>query len=148
MRAEAPRAVTPATITGRIVSGVIVSLLLLDAVGKLAEVAPVVEGTMRLGYPAHLVFAIGLVELLCVVAYAYPPSAIVGAVLLTGYLGGAVATHVRMESPLWTHVFSPLYAAAFVWGGLLLRDERLRALFPISRSAVTGQARRVSSMSS
>lgn len=119
---------------GRLITGIVVTLLLLDAAGKIAEVAPVVEGTARLGYPPRLVFMIGIVELLCVAAYVVPRSSIAGAVLLTGYLGGAVATHVRVEDPFWTHALAPVYMAVFVWAGLVLRDSRLRVLIPARRT--------------
>ena len=106
---------------GKIVSGLAVFLLLLDAVGKLTEHAKVIEGTVRLGYPAKLVLVIGVIELVCVLTYAVPRTAIAGAVLLTGYLGGAVATHLRVGDPLWTHVLAPVYMATFVWAGVVLR---------------------------
>ena len=116
--------------TGRILSGVAVLFLLFDAVGKLLEVPPVVAGSTALGYPAATVFTIGVIELLCVVAYVIPSVSVLGAVLLTGYLGGAIATHLRVQSPLFTHTLFPIYVALFVWGGLFLRDAGLRALFP------------------
>ena len=121
---------------GHIVSGLTVMLLVLDAFGKITQVAPVVQGTARLGYPTHLVSVIGFVELLCVVTYLIPRSSIVGAVLLTGYLGGAVATHVWIEDPLWTHALAPIYMAVAVWGGLLMREDRLRQLIPVRRRPV------------
>jgi hypothetical protein len=114
--------------TSRILAGLPIAFLTLDAVIKLARLAPAVTGTVQLGYPAGVVFGIGLVELICVLAYAVPRTAIVGAVLLTGYLGGAVATHVRVGDPLATHILTPLYVAAMIWGALLLRG-RLRGLF-------------------
>lgn len=125
---------------GRIISGLIIGLLGLDAFGKLAELQPVIEGTVRLGYPAHLVFALGAIELACVVAYLVPPAAIVGAILLTGYLGGAVATHVRVEDPLWTHTFAPIYMGVLVWVSLALRDPRLRWTVRSPRAAAKASA--------
>ena len=74
---------------------------------------------------------IGLIELVCLVLYLIPRTAVLGAVLMTGYLGGAVATHVRISSPLLTHTFFPLYVALLLWGGLYLREPRLRALTPL-----------------
>ena len=91
------------------------------------------EGTAQLGYPAAVVFGIGVLELLCLAAYAFPPTAVLGAVLLTGYLGGAVATHVRVGSPLFTHILFPIYVAALIWGGLYLREGQLRGLVPVRR---------------
>jgi len=116
--------------TGRILSALAVLFLLFDAVGKLLEVAPVVEGSTALGYPAGTVFTIGTIELLCLVAYVVPGTSVLGAVLMTGYLGGAIATHLRVENPLFTHTLFPIYVALFVWGGLFLRDAGLRAFFP------------------
>ena len=112
----------------RILAGLPIAFMTLDAAIKLARLAPAVTGTVQLGYPPGVVFGIGLVEILCVLAYATPRSAIVGAVLLTGYLGGAIATHVRVGDPIATHVLAPIYVAAMVWGALLLRG-RLRGLF-------------------
>jgi hypothetical protein len=120
--------------TGRALSGLGVFFLLFDSTGKLLQVQPVVEGTLQLGYPREIVFTLGVVLLACVLAYVLPRTSVLGAILLTAYLGGAVATHVRVESPLFTHVLFPTYVAAVLWGGLLLRDGRLRAFLPI-RSA-------------
>ena len=112
---------------GRLVSGLAVLFLLFDTVIKLLNMAPAVEATTQLGYAAGLVAVIGLIELACLAVYVLPRTAILGAILLTGYLGGAVATHVRAGSPLFSVVF-PLIIGALVWGGLLLRDARLRSL--------------------
>lgn len=120
--------------TGRALSGVAVLFLAVDSVGKLLQVQPVVAGTIELGYPAHVVFSLGVILLLCVVAYVIPSTSAVGAVLLTGYLGGAIATHVRVDNPLFSHTLFPVYVALFVWGGLVLRDARLRAFLPANRN--------------
>jgi len=116
--------------TGRVLSGLAVAFLVFDSVGKLLEVQPVIDGTKQLGYPPDIVFGLGVTLLACVLAYAAPQTSVLGAVLLTGYLGGAVATHVRVGNPLFTHVLFPTYIAALLWGGLLLRDERLRTFLP------------------
>jgi len=116
---------------GRILSTLAVLFLLFDSVGKLLEVAPVVAGTTELGYPAGMVFTLGVIELACVVAYVIPYTSVLGAVLLTGYLGGAIATHLRVLNPLFTHTLFPIYVALFVWGGLFLRDAGLRAFLPL-----------------
>lgn len=113
---------------GRILSGWAVLFLLFDSVIKLMNIKPVAESFAQLGYPGQLALGIGILELLCVVAYLVPRTSILGAVLLTGYLGGAVATHVRIASPLFTHTLFPIYVGLLVWGGLLLRDDRVRAL--------------------
>ena len=112
--------------TGRTLSALAILFLLLDSIGKLLMVAPVVEGSAQLGYPASTIFPIGVILLVCVAAYAVPSTSVFGALLLTGYLGGAVATHVRVENPLFSHTLFPVYVALFVWGGLYLRDTRLR----------------------
>jgi len=113
---------------GTIVSAIVVLFLLFDSVGKLLKVAPVVEGTARLGYPDNVIQPVGIVLLICVLTYAIPRTSLLGAVLLTGYMGGAIATHVRVGSPLLTHELFPVYVAALIWGGVFLRDERLRIL--------------------
>ena len=130
----APRPVSASRtpiLAGRIVSALAVLFLLLDSVIKLLVSTPVVDSFAQLGYPVHLARGIGIVELVCVVLYVVPRTSVLGAVLLTGYLGGAVATHVRVESPLFSHVLFPVYVAALLWGGLWLRDARVRALNPL-----------------
>ena len=113
---------------------VLVALFLtFDTVLKVLALAPAVKGTAELGYPAALVVWIGAIELACLVLYLIPRTSVLGALLLTGYLGGAVATHVRVESPLLTHTLFPLYVGAMLWGGLYLRERRLHALLPIRR---------------
>lgn len=114
---------------GRTLSGIAALALLADSIGKLVEVQPVIDGTLALGYPRDSVFTLGVILFTCVLVYVIPQTSLAGAVLLTAYLGGAVATHMRVDSPLFTHVLFPTYVAAFVWGGLYLRDPRLRALF-------------------
>lgn len=114
---------------GRVVSAIPVLLLLFSAGMKLAKPAPVVEGFMRLGYPEHLTFGIGVLELACTVLYIIPRTSVLGAVLLTGYLGGATATHVRVGDPF----LGPVVFGVLVWAGLFLRDPRLRVLLPLRR---------------
>jgi hypothetical protein len=121
--------------TGRGLSGFIVLFLAWDCAIKLLEVSMATQGTVELGYPASSMVGLGVVELLCLVAYVIPRTSVLGAVLLTGYLGGAIASHVRLENPLFTHVLFPVYVAAFIWGGLYLRDRGLRAFLPFRRVA-------------
>lgn len=116
---------------GRIMSGLPALFLLVDAVAKLIKPAPVVEGTIKLGYLEGMIVPLGIVLLACTVLYAIPRTSVLGAILLTGYLGGAVATHVRVGDPLFSHVLFPTYFGVLIWGGLYLRDERLRALIPL-----------------
>jgi hypothetical protein len=110
-----------------------VLFLLFDSVVKVLKLAPGVEGTVALGYPASAVLGIGLVELLCAIVYVMPQTSVFGAILLTGYLGGAIATHVRIGNPLLTHVLFPIYVAVLIWRALFLRDPRVRALIPLRR---------------
>jgi hypothetical protein len=116
---------------GTIVTAVPVLFLLFDSVIKLVVIQPVVDSFTQLGWPVHLSQVIGTLELLCLVLYLLPRTAPLGALLLTAYLGGAVATHVRAESPLFTHTLFPIYVALLLWAGLLLREPRLRQLLPI-----------------
>jgi hypothetical protein len=116
--------------TGRVLSGLAVAFLIFDSVGKLLEVQPVIDAAKQLGYPPDIVFTLGVILLSCVLTYLVPRTSLLGAVLLTGYLGGAVATHVRLGNPLFTHVLFPTYLGVLLWGGLVLRDARLRAFLP------------------
>ena len=113
---------------GRILSGLAVAFLLFDASGKLLRVTPVIEGTVKLGYPESAVLPIGVLLLVGVALYAIPQTSVLGAIYLAAYLGGAVASHYRLGNPLATHILFPVYVAAFLWGGLALRDPRLLAL--------------------
>ena len=118
---------------GRIACAVPVLFLLFDGVAKLIKPAPVVEATVRLGYPESVVPGLGILLLVCTVVYMVPRTSVLGAILLTGYLGGATATHVRIGDPLFPILF-PSIVGLFVWGGLFLREERLRTLIPLRRS--------------
>jgi hypothetical protein len=115
-------------------SAIVALFLLMDAVMKLVKPAPVVEGTLDLGYPAGSITGLGITLLVCTIIYLVPRTAVLGAVLLTGYLGGAIATHVRVESPLVTHTLYPIYVAALIWGGLYLREPLMRQLLPFLRA--------------
>ncbi len=114
---------------GRTISALAVLFLLFDSVVKALRLAPAVEATTQLGYPEHLTLGLGLVELACLVAYVLPRTSVLGAILLTGYLGGAVATHVRIGSPLFSVLF-PIIIGGLLWGGLAVRDSQLRGLMP------------------
>jgi hypothetical protein len=119
--------------TGRIASGVIVLFMLFDGIIKLIKPAPVVESFAQLGYPLSVAIGIGIAALASTVLYAIPRTSVFGAILLTGYLGGAVATHVRVGNPLFSHVLFPVYMGVLIWGGIYLRNERLRDLIPLER---------------
>jgi hypothetical protein len=113
---------------GRILSAIPVLFLAFDGVAKLFAPQPVLEASARIGISAENVTRIGLLQLACLALYLVPRTAPLGAVLLTGFLGGAVALHVRMGDPLASHVLSPVYVGALFWAGLFLRDARVRAL--------------------
>lgn len=120
----------PSLWTGRILSGLVVVFLLFDGAIKLIPLDVVIETSRQLGIPADLAVALGVLTLTCALLYAYPKTAVLGAVLLTGYLGGAIYVHVRAGSPLFSHTLFGVYLGVMAWGGLWLRDERLRLIFP------------------
>lgn len=114
--------------TGRVMTGFVTAFLLFDCAIKLLQLDMVAKSSRELGYAPEVMFPIGLVLLACLTLHLIPRTAVLGAVLLTGYLGGAIATHVRVGNPLFSHVLFPIYVAALIWGGLYLRDRRVRAL--------------------
>jgi hypothetical protein len=116
---------------GRIITAFVVLFLVFDGVTKVMKVAPVMEATPRLGFPANLIVGIGVTLLACTAVYVIPRTSILGAILLTGYLGGAVVTNLRAGSSLFGETLFPVYFGIFVWGGLYLRDNRLRAIIPL-----------------
>jgi hypothetical protein len=118
---------------GYALTGLAALFLAFDTVMKLLAVQQAVQSTTALGYPASALFTIGVIELVCLTLYLVPATSVSGAILLVGYLGGAVATHVRVGNPLASHVLFPVYVAALLWGGLYLREPRLRALLPFRR---------------
>jgi hypothetical protein len=117
---------------GVVVSAIPVLFLAVDLAVKLLQLAPAVEGTAQLGYPPTVVLPLGLVQLACLVLYLVRSTSVLGAVLWTGYLGGAVATHVRLGNPLFSHVLFPVLVGALLWLGLWLREARVRSLLPLS----------------
>ena len=118
---------------GWAMSGFTVLFMLLDGVSKLAMEQHVVEATTKIGYSADVIRPLGIVLLICTIFYAIPRTAIFGAILLTGYLGGAVASKVRIDDPLFGSILFGVYFGVLAWGGLYLRDDRLRALIPLRR---------------
>ncbi len=120
----------PALWLGRVLSGVVILFMLFDGAVKLVPWPIVTETMDRMGYGSSesLARSLGAISLVCTVLYAIPPTSFVGAILLTGYLGGAMASHVRIGSPLFSHVLFGFYLGLMVWGGLWLRDGKLRAL--------------------
>jgi hypothetical protein len=118
---------------GRILTALPVLFLLFDVVIHFLKPALVVTGFEQLGWSASLSVPLAIVELVCLVLYLIPRTSVLGAVLLTGYLGGAVATNLRVGAPLFTNILFPVYVGLFLWGGLYLRDAGLSAVFPVRR---------------
>jgi hypothetical protein len=121
----------PSPWAGRILTILPVLFLIFDGAIKLTQIAPVVDSFNQLGFGLALAPAIGILELLLVVVYVIPRTAVLGAILWTGYLGGAIASQLRVGAPLASHVLFPIYIAVMLWGGLYLREPRLRALTPV-----------------
>jgi DoxX-like family len=119
--------------TGRVLSGLVILFLTMDGVIKLVPIQPVTDSLKELGYPTSDSFArlLGGVTLVCTALYAWPRTSILGAVLLTGLMGGAIASHLRLGDPLFTHTLFGVYLGLILWLGLWLRDERLRRLMPM-----------------
>lgn len=133
--AASPEISKPAQWTGRVLSGLVIVFLLFDGAIKLVPWPVVTETMDRMGYGSSesLARTLGVITIACTVLYAIPPTSILGAILLTGYLGGAMASHVRIGSPLFSHTLFGLYLGLMVWGGLWLRDRSLRDLMPWQR---------------
>ena len=135
---SAPLAAGPATSSrarwaGRVLTALAVLFLLFDTTIKLLGAKEAVDGTVQLGWQAHHLPILGAIEIVCLVLYLVPRTAPLGAVLWTGYLGGAIATHLRLDNPLFSHVLFPVYVAALIWGGLYLRDARVRNVLRAAR---------------
>ena len=118
---------------GFILSTLVILFMLMDATMKLLRLPIVLETTAQLGWPVESAVPLGIVLLVCTALYAFPRTSVLGAILLTAYLGGAVATHARIGSPIFSHMLFGVYLGLMLWGGLYLRDERLRALIPLRR---------------
>jgi len=132
---ETPPVSMPARWIGRILSGLVIAFLLLDGAIKLVPWPVVTETMDKMGYGAseNLARSLGIITIVCTLLYSIPSTSILGAILLTGYLGGAMASHVRIGSPLLSHTFFGFYLGLMVWGGLWLRDRSLRSLLPFRR---------------
>ncbi|HEY5967780.1 MAG TPA: DoxX family protein [Chitinophagaceae bacterium] len=115
-------------IMGWVLSILAILLLLADGFGKLIKPEPVVKATLELGYPENTIVTIGVLVIICTIIYTIPRSALLGAILLTGFLGGAIATHFRINNPLFSHTLFPVYVLLFIWLGLYLRSASLRKL--------------------
>ena len=117
---------------GWVLSGLVIAFLLMDATMKLLALSVVLEAQEPLGFSgAATARGLGVLLLVCTLLYAAPQTAVLGAILLTGYLGGAVATHLRVGDPLFSHILFGVYVGVFLWLGLYLRDARVRALVPL-----------------
>jgi hypothetical protein len=119
--------------TGRILSGLVIAFLLMDAIMKFVIPPAVVKGMADSGWPLHFSVTLGIILLSCIILYAIPRTSVLGAILLTGYLGGAVASNMRLELPLFTHVLFPVYVSVLAWGGLFFRDSKLQELIPLKK---------------
>ena len=119
--------------TGRVLSGIAVLFMLFDTVIHAMKPPAVVQGFAQLGFPLSIAIPLSTFELIGIVLYVIPHTSAFGAILLTGYLGGAVAAQVRIGAPLFSTMLAPVYVALFLWGGLYFRDERVRALIPLRR---------------
>ncbi|MEP7452273.1 DoxX family protein [Phyllobacterium sp. SB3] len=120
--------------TGRILSGIFILFMIFDGGIKLVPLDIVLQTSAEMGLPATVGFArgLGILALLCTALYAYPRTSILGAILLTGYMGGAILTQLRIGNPLFSHLLFGVYLGLIMWGGLYLRDRRLRALIPFN----------------
>jgi hypothetical protein len=127
------RTSTSARWASRILTGLAALFLVFDTMIKLVGMKEAVDGTVQLGFAPHHLPVIGMIEVVCLLLYLVPRTAPLGAVLWTGYFGGAIATHLRLDNPLVTHTLFPIYIAALLWGGLYLRDGRVRALLRPAR---------------
>ena len=128
--------------TGRVCSGLVILFFFIDAAMKLPPLQPVIDTMAALGWPTDpgTARALGGLMIAAILLYAYPPTAVLGAILVTGYLGGAVATHARIGSPMLTHTMFGVYVGVLAWAGLWLRSPGLRALFPVAGGPGPGRA--------
>ncbi len=124
---------------GWTMSGLVIAFLLLDAGMKLAAVQPVLDAGVQIGFPGvEMARKLGVVLLACTLLYAFPRTSVLGAILVTAFLGGSVAAHVRIGNPLFSHVLFGVYVGVLMWGGLLLREPRLGQFLPVLRPAAVG----------
>lgn len=126
---KADRTHKKSLLTGWVLTAFSALFLLVDGVFKLIKPAPVLESALELGYPESVITVIGIILIMCTILYLIPRFSFIGAVLLTGYLGGAIATHLRIENPLFTHVLFPVYIGILVWAGLYFRNQQVKNFF-------------------
>lgn len=118
--------------TGRIMSGIVILFMVFDATLKFLKPAEVIGATADLGYLEHHILPMGLLAITATILYAIPATSILGGILLTGYFGGAIATHMRLDNPAFSHTLFPVYLAVLMWGGVWLRNQRVRKLIPLN----------------
>lgn len=117
--------------TSYIMSGLVILFMLMDSIMKFVKPQQVIDGTVSLGFGEEHIAVIGALGLISTLLYAFPRTSVLGAILLTAYFGGAVATHLRLNNPLFSHTLFTVYFGIFVWGGLWLRNTKLRELLPL-----------------
>jgi hypothetical protein len=120
--------------TSYVMSGLVILFMLMDSIMKFVKPPEVIEGTVALGFAEQHISVIGTLGLISTLLYAFPRTSILGAILLTAYFGGAVATHLRLNNPLFTHTLFTIYFGILIWGGLWLRNSKLRELLPLRQS--------------
>jgi hypothetical protein len=120
--------------TSYVMSGLVILFMLMDSIMKFVKPPEVIEGTLTLGFAEHHLPVIGTLGLISTLLYTFPRTSILGAILLTAYFGGAIATHVRLDNPLFTHTLFTVYFGILIWGGLWLRNSKLRELLPLRQS--------------
>ena len=125
---KAPAPSTAKVWTGRVIGGLVILFMLMDSIFKFIVNEEVIKGTADLGFQVHHLPIMGTLGLIATLLYIFPRTEILGALLLTGYWGGAIATHVRMDNPLFTHILFPVYLGVLAWGALWIKSERLRNL--------------------
>src|SRR5688572_5508648 len=119
--------------TARIMGGLVIAFMLMDSIFKFIPNEQVTAGTVELGYQAHHIPVMGVLGFISIVLFIFNRTQVLGAVLLTGYFGGAIATHVRLDNPLFSHILFPVYLGILAWGSIYLKNENLRRLFPIAK---------------
>lgn len=117
------------SIPGIIMSGLAVAFMLFDSIFKFVQPQEVIDGTLEIGFQQHHILTLGILGLLVTALYTIPKTAVLGAVLITGYFGGAIATHIRLDNPLFSHTLFPVYLGVLVWAGLMLRRPQLKSFF-------------------
>ena len=125
---------TKRSIPGLIMSGLVIAFMLMDATFKFIQPAEVIETTASLGWSPHHIIVMGVLGLMVTILYVIPKTSIIGAILMTGFLGGAIATNLRVDNPLLSHVLFPVYLGILAWGGLMLRNPGVKNIFTLKNS--------------